>query len=130
VLSGAPYGYRYMRKSDDAPAAYSVNESEARVVRRVYDHYTVTGWSIGAIARWLNAEGVPTRKAGTRWERSMVWAMLRNPAYIGTACFGKTHMTPRQRVTRRLRLRGGLATRNSATTNGLVRNGSRFRCRR
>ncbi len=114
VLSGAPYGYRYMRKCDDMPASYTVIESEARVVRHVYDHYTVSGWSIGAITRWLNADRVPTRKMGTRWERSTVWAILRNPAYIGTACFGKTHLTPRQRVTRRLRLRGGLATRNSA----------------
>ena len=89
-------------------------DPEARVVRQVYDHYTVTGWSIGAITRWLNDEGVPTRKVGTRWERSTVWAMLRNPAYIGTACFGKTRIATRQRVTRRLRLRGGLATRDSA----------------
>ena len=114
VLSGAPYGYRYIRKSEDAPAAYAVLESEARVVRQVYDHYTTTGWSIGAITRWLNDQQVATRKAGTRWERSTVWAMLRNPAYIGTACFGKTRIATRQRVTRRLRLRGGLATRNSA----------------
>ena len=114
VLSGAPYGYRYNRKSDDAPASYTVIESEARVVRQVYDHYTVNGWSIAAITRWLNAEGVPTRKVGTRWERSTLWAMLRNPAYVGTACFGKTRLATRQRVTRRLRLRGGVAMRNSA----------------
>jgi site-specific DNA recombinase len=114
VLSGAPYGYRYIRKREDAPAMYAVIESEARVVRQVYDHDTVTGWSIGAITRWLNDNRVPTRKAGTRWERSTVWAMLRNPAYIGTACFGKTRIAARQRVTRRLRLRGGLTTRNSA----------------
>ena len=36
------------------------------------------------------SSGVATRKPGARWERSMVWAMLRNPAYRGTACFGKT----------------------------------------
>ena len=44
----------------------------------------------------------------------MVWAMLRNPAYRGTACFGKTRVAPRQRVTRALRARGGMTTRNSA----------------
>ncbi len=44
----------------------------------------------------------------------MVWAMLRNPAYRGTACFGKTRVATRQRVTRPLRLRGGMATRDSA----------------
>jgi site-specific DNA recombinase len=114
VLSGAPYGYRYIRKSDDAPASYAVIDSEARVVRQVYEHYTATGWSIAAITRWLNENGVATRKVGTRWERSTVWAMLRNPAYVGTACFGKTRIATRQRVTRRLRLRGGLAPRNSA----------------
>jgi len=114
VLSGAPYGYHYSRKREDAPAAYTVIESEARVVRQVYDHYTVTGWSIGTITRWLNHERVPTRKLGTRWERSTVWAMLRNPAYIGTACFGKTRVATRQRVTRPLRMRGGLVTRDSA----------------
>src|SRR5215468_8507934 len=46
VLSGAPYGYRYLRKSEDAPAAYAVRESEARVVRQVYEQYTTSGWSI------------------------------------------------------------------------------------
>src|SRR6202023_2522652 len=83
VLSGAPYGYRYIRKSDDGPASYAVIDAEARVVRQVYEHYTLAGWSIGAIARWLNQQPVATRKPGTRWERSMVWAMLRHPAYRG-----------------------------------------------
>jgi len=114
VLSGAPYGYRYLRKRDDAPASYAVIDAEARVVRQVYDHYTTAGWSIGAITRWLNAQRVATRKPDARWERSMVWAMLRNPAYRGTACFGKTRVAPRQRVTRALRARGGMTTRNSA----------------
>ena len=115
VLSGAPYGYRYLRKTDEAPASYAVLDTEARVVREVYARYTVAGWSIGAITRWLNEQGVATRKSGARWERSTVWGMLRNPAYRGTACFGKTRAAPRQRVTRALRLRGGMASRNSAS---------------
>ena len=114
VLGGAPYGYRYLRKREDAPASYVVIDAEARVVRDVYEHYAVTGWSIAAVTRWLNEQGVPTRKTGTRWERSTVWAMLRNPAYRGTACFGKTRRARRQRVTRPLRLRGGTASRDSA----------------
>src|SRR5271169_298361 len=113
VLSGAPYGYRYIRKSDDAPASYTVIEAEARVVRQVYEHYTVAGLSIGAIAGWLNSEGVPTRKQSSRWERSVVWAMLRNPAYRGAAAFGKTRIAGRIRVTRALRRRGGIVSSNS-----------------
>src|SRR6516165_12015756 len=46
VMSGAPYGYRYICKADEAPAAYMVDEAEARVVRRVYEMYTVEGLSI------------------------------------------------------------------------------------
>ena len=49
------------------------------------------------------------------WERSTVWGMLRNPAYKGQACFGKTTLAPRQRITRPIRMRGGIATRNSAS---------------
>src|SRR6266700_2260344 len=58
VLSGAPYGYRYIRKSEEGPASYAVIDAEARVVRQVYEHYTVAGWSIGAITRWLNDQAV------------------------------------------------------------------------
>src|SRR6516164_3963128 len=114
VLSGAPYGYRYIRKSDDTAARYEIIATEADIVRTVYHHYVVAGMSIGAITRLLNERGVPTRKQISRWERSTVWAMLRNPAYKGTACFGKTAITARQRITRPLRLRGGINSRDSA----------------
>jgi site-specific DNA recombinase len=115
VLSGAPYGYRYVKKTDTAAAYYEIIESEATVVRLVYETYTQQGLSINEIARLLNERQIPTRKQNTRWERSTVWAMLRNPAYRGRACFGKTELRPRQRITRPLRQRNGLASRDSAS---------------
>ena len=114
VLSGAPYGYQYVRKTQETGAYYKVLEEEAVVVRNVYAWYTAEGLSIAAIVRRLNEQGVPTRKRLSRWERSTVWAMLRNPAYKGRACFGKTKLSARRRITRPLRLRGGYAQRNSA----------------
>jgi site-specific DNA recombinase len=72
VLGGAPYGYRYIRKSEHAPASYAVIDAEAAVVRMVYETYTVQGLSIGAITRLLNAQDVPTRKRIARWDRSVV----------------------------------------------------------
>jgi site-specific DNA recombinase len=99
AMSNAPYGYRYLRKTDEAPDAYIIDEAEARVVRHVYEMYTVEGLSIGEITRRLNPERIPTRKA-SRWERSVVWALLRNPAYRGLACFGKTRASARTRVMR------------------------------
>src|SRR5215469_16899993 len=114
VMSGAPYGYRYIRKTDETPAAYVIDEAEARVVRRVYQMYTIEGLSIGEITRQLNSEGVPARRA-SRWERSVVWGVLRNPAYRGVACFGKTRISARTRVMRPQRRRG---TTTPSTTAG------------
>lgn len=116
VLSGAPYGYRYVRKTDMTLAYYEVIETEAEVVRQIFDLYTVAGLSIAAITRQLNEQGVPTKKQGARWERSVIWAILRNPAYKGRACFGKTQLVTRQRLNNRtVRRRGGLPARNSAS---------------
>src|SRR2546427_12220204 len=112
VLSGAPYGYRYVRKSDTSAAFYEVIEAEAKVVRMVFEIYTQQGLSIQAIARLLNECQIATRTGRGRWERSTVWGMLRNPAYRGTACYGKTEQRPRQRVTRPLRQRKVLPSRD------------------
>lgn len=115
VLSGAPYGYRYVRKNDEHAAYYEVIEAEARVVRQVYDLYTRDALSIGAITRRLNAQAIPTKKGAACWERSTVWAILRNPAYKGAACFGKTSSAARSRITRPVRQQGRLPARNSAS---------------
>jgi site-specific DNA recombinase len=112
VMSGAPYGYRYIRKTKEALAAYIIDEAEARVVRRVYEMYTVEGLSIAEITRRLNREGIPPRRAG-RWERSVVWGILRNPAYRGVACFGKTRLSPRAQM-RPQRRRGITTPSNTA----------------
>ena len=113
VLSGAPYGYRYVRKTDTSAAYYEVIESEADVVRMVFATYTQQRFSINAIARLLNERGISTRTGKTRWERSTVWGLLRNPAYEGKACFGKTEQSERQRITRPLRQRNGSSHRSN-----------------
>ncbi len=84
---GAPYGYRYVRKTQTSEAYYQVIECEAEVVREVYKQYSQDQLSIGAIVRRLNAKAIPTRRKVSRWERSTVWAMLRNPAYKGEGMF-------------------------------------------
>nr|WP_321473473.1 recombinase family protein [uncultured Paludibaculum sp.] len=104
-----------MKKSDVGNAYYEVIEAEATVVRMVYEMFTVRHLGIGAITRSLNEQAVATRTGNSRWDRSKVWAMLRNPAYVGKACFGKTERKPRQRITRPLRRRGGYCNRSSAS---------------
>jgi site-specific DNA recombinase len=115
VLVAAPYGYRYIKKSESTAAYYQVAETEAPVVREIFDAYTREGLSLGAIARRLNDQHVPTR-TGALWDRSTLWGMVRNPAYQGRACYGKTQLCPRsdRRMYRQVRLRGGSLPRRNA----------------
>jgi len=115
VLSGAPYGYRYVKKTEISSAYYEIIEEEARVVSEIYRLYTEELVSIGEITRRLNLQGVATRKGISPWERSTVWAILRNPAYMGKACYGKTEKAPRKKITRLLRKKGGYSPRCSSS---------------
>src|SRR5438093_636169 len=114
VLAGAPYGYRYIRRSEDADARYEVVPREAAVVRSVFHRYVDAGCSIADLTRWLAEQGVPTATGKTRWDRTTVWGMLRNPAYAGRAAFCKTARGGRTAVTRTARLQGQAASRYAA----------------
>jgi site-specific DNA recombinase len=107
VLSCAPYGYRYVKKTEHTESFWEIDELQAQIVREVFDRYVEDGASIGEIARWLTERGVPTRTGKAVWDRSTIWAMLRNPAYRGQAAFGKTKTAERHGApTRTTRQRG------------------------
>jgi site-specific DNA recombinase len=91
VLSGAPYGYRYVGKHEGGgEARYQVVVEEARVVRKIFEWVGQERCSIGEVCRRLQRDGIPTRTGKSAWDRSVVWMILKNPAYKGTAAFGKT----------------------------------------
>jgi site-specific DNA recombinase len=117
VLSGAPFGYRYVRKSDHADARYEVMAHEAALVAELFRRYVEEGVSIADLTRWLTSTGVPTRTGKARWDRSVIWGMLRNPAYAGRACFGKTSRTADQPgLNRTARLAGRSTPRSYSVT--------------
>ncbi len=106
VLSGAPYGYRYITKPDGGGIArYEVVEEEAQIVRTIFEWVGRDRLSIGEVCRRLRRQGCPTRSGKAAWDRTTVWAMLKNPAYRGEAAFGKTRTAPRP--TRLRPVRGG-----------------------
>jgi site-specific DNA recombinase len=118
VLSGAPFGYRYLRKSDHAGAAYEIVDHEAALVAELFRRYADDGATIAELTRWLTEQGVATRTGKARWDRSVVWGMLRNPAYAGRAVYGKTiavHESPG--LNRRARLEGRTTPRASKTVD-------------
>src|SRR5438132_3826931 len=95
VLSGAPYGYRYIAKyAGGGQARYEIVPDEARLIRQVFDWIGRDRLTIGEVCRRLTQAGERTRTGKTVWDRSAVWGMLRNPAYMGTAAFGKTRQEP------------------------------------
>jgi site-specific DNA recombinase len=102
-LSGAPFGYTYVRKSSEQPASYHILLHEAKVVRQIFQWFVGEQVSIGEIVRRLRAEGVATRTGRSCWDRSTVWGLLRNPAYMGQAAFGKTETTASEKLLRPLR---------------------------
>jgi len=100
VLSGAPYGYYYKKVTETEDAAYIIHLTESIVVKEAYNLYCNEGKSIGQIAKEFTKKGYPTRAGKTFWERSVIWAMLKNPAYMGKAAFRKTKRVRRIKKTK------------------------------
>ena len=116
VLSAAPYGYRYItRREGDGQAAYEVNEPQAAVVRQVFEWVGRDRLSIGEVTRRLRAAGIKTATNKDWWDRTSVWGMLKNPAYQGSAAFGKTRTGPRRPQPRTQRGRSKTPRRTGST---------------
>ncbi|XZE52570.1 recombinase family protein [Planctomycetaceae bacterium SH139] len=97
VLSAAPYGYHYITRRDgDGQAAYEIDEQQAAVVRQVFQWVGRDRLSIGEATRRLTKSDTVTATGKATWDRTTVWGMLKNPAYKGSAAFGKTRTGPRR----------------------------------
>lgn len=104
VLSGAPYGYRYIRIAEGGgEARYEIDEEPAAVVRQIFEGVGRERLSIGEVQRRLTAASTPSPTGKRWWDRSTIWGILQNPAYKGQAGFGKTRagaLRPRLRAQR------------------------------
>jgi site-specific DNA recombinase len=118
VLSGAPYGYRYVPKYEGGgQARYEIIPDEARVVRQVFAWIGHDRLTIGEVCRRLTQAGEVTRTGKTVWDRSVVWGILKNPAYQGAAAFGKTRQEPLRPRLRAQRNRPGQPRRAVSTSD-------------
>jgi len=95
VLSGAPYGYRYISaRTTGGQAAYEIVLEQARVVRQIFAWVGQDRLSMGEVCRRLQQQGIRTATGKSWWDRTTVWGILKNPAYKGTAAYGKTRCGP------------------------------------
>ena len=105
VLSGAPYGYRYISgRAGTGDAHYQIVLEEAKAVRQMFEWVGRDRLAMGEVCRRLQKQGVMTRTGKRQWDNGTLCGMLKNPAYKGMAAFGKTRVGER-RV--RLRARRG-----------------------
>lgn len=92
VLSGAPYGYRYVKVHEGVGCArYEIVEEHAQVVRQIFHRMGRERATIGEVCRLLDEQQIPSPHGKSWWDRTTVWGILKNPAYQGQAAFGKTH---------------------------------------
>ena len=80
----APYGYRFVKRSDNQRAHLEIDEYAATVVRAMYRWLAEECLSLRAIARRLNADGTATPRGARAWRPTTVDRIVRNPVYKGT----------------------------------------------
>ncbi|MGD0945674.1 MAG: recombinase family protein [Acidimicrobiales bacterium] len=89
-----PYGYRRVPRVAEVPAHLEVFESEAIIVRRIFEDYVAGGHSIRQICRLLNVDKVPSPTGNPVWGHSTVSRLLRNEAYVGRVYYNRTESVP------------------------------------
>ena len=95
VLGGAPFGYRYITKQEGGgQARYVVEFTEAPIVGEMFEWVGIEGCSLNQVCNRLKDRGVLTRRGHSTWDRATVSDMLRNPAYMGEARYGKIRIVP------------------------------------
>ena len=79
----APYGYRWVKRTESQRASLEIEEYQGAVIRKMYRWLTEEKLSTWAIAKRLSDNGVPTARSAARWQPMAVYKMLTNPAYKG-----------------------------------------------
>ena len=101
LLSEAPYGYRYVPKSQDGRGHFEINPHEAEVLSMIFRWVTEEGVTIRGVVRRLAELGVRPRKSKRGvWSPSTIGHLLRNRTFIGEAHYGASYaVVPQKRRT-------------------------------
>jgi site-specific DNA recombinase len=89
---GVLYGYRY-----DKSKALNIADNCLDIVRMMGMWVLEEGVFLNEVCRRLMEKGIPAPKGGTRWSRSTVGRILRNPTYAGKTFAFRT-VTVRMKV--------------------------------
>jgi site-specific DNA recombinase len=121
VMSGAPFGYRYISvRESGGQARFEPSPEQARIVQQIFSWIGRDRCSLHEVCRKLQKAGALTAYGRRVWSKQAVWHILQNPAYIGQAAYGKTRMMPRTRKTRPRPPRGRPAEPRRSNTPAAV----------
>ena len=97
IINKAPFGYRRIPRGEGGlDAHWEVNTADAALVKRMFELVGLQGYSLGQLQRELFECGIRTPTGKERWDCSTLRGILINPAYQGTAKYGKTRAIPRK----------------------------------
>jgi site-specific DNA recombinase len=83
------YGYDFVKKTPTSPAALGINETQAAVVRSIFEAYASGQLGLTAISRDLEERGVPARMGKSSWTKEQIKHTLENQTYTGTRYFNR-----------------------------------------
>ena len=95
----APFGFKFIRRTDTDRARLEVDEYNASVVREMYRWLVEETLSTRAIAKKLTEQGIPTARGALQWQPTAVARILRNTAYKGDFVYCRyENVKPARRV--------------------------------
>ncbi len=87
------FGYRYIKKTLTSPAKLVIEESEAKLVRKIFELYATGNYGLAKLARWLEERNILTRTGKRMWRDSNISSMLRNHTYAGVRYYNRLFHT-------------------------------------
>jgi site-specific DNA recombinase len=94
VSPDVPFGYVKVPRRDGVPAHAELEESEATVVRRIFEDYVKENLTVRQIAKRLTVDRIPTPNDNGQWSWSTVDRILNEETYIGTYYYNRRHCVP------------------------------------
>lgn len=88
ILPKLPYGYQ--RIKNDRQTVIEIVESDANVVRKIFNLYVNERLSLNGICRRLGEAQFKSPKGNPCWFPATILGILKNRAYTGAAAYGKS----------------------------------------
>ena len=89
----APFGYEFIKSGTYTKKGVErqklvIVEKEADVIRKIFELYTVYGYGVGRIAKYLNNKKIKPKR-GKLWGISTISSILSNPIYMGYPAYNR-----------------------------------------